>query len=54
VQTGRRLVEDVEQAVATERCQVRGDLDALRFSARERRCRLTQTQIAEADLVEHL
>ena len=54
VQAGRRLVEDVEQALAAERGQVRGDLDPLRLAARERRGRLAEPQIAETDLVEHL
>ena len=54
VQAGRRLVEDVEQPLAAERRQVRGDLDALRLAARQRRRRLAEPQVAEADLVEHL
>ncbi len=54
VQAGGRLVEDVEQAVAAERRQVRGNLDALRLAARQRRRRLSEAQVAEADLVEHL
>src|SRR2546427_4193690 len=54
VQSGRRLVEDVEQPLAAVRRQVRRDLDPLRLSARQRRRRLTEPQIAEADLVEHL
>mgnify|MGYP003694175915 CR=1 FL=1 len=54
MQAGRRLVEDVEQALAAVRRQVRGDLDPLRLAARERRRRLAQSQIAEADFVEHL
>ena len=54
VQAGGRLVEDVEQALAAVRRQVRGNLDPLRLSARQRRRRLAEPQIAEADLVEHL
>src|SRR5690349_11323073 len=54
MQTSGRLVEDVEEAFAAVRRQMRGDLDALRFSARERRRRLAQTEIPEADFVEHL
>ena len=54
MQTGGRLVEDVEQAFAAMRRQVRRDLDPLRLSSRKRRRRLAQTQVAEADLVEHL
>src|SRR5262245_52594719 len=33
---------------------MRGDLDALRFATRQRRRRLAEPQVAEADLVEHL
>ena len=54
VQPGRRLVEDVEHAVAGVRRQVRRDLDPLRLAARQRRRRLAEPQVAEADLVEHL
>ena len=54
MQPGGRLVEDVEHAVAGLRRQMRRNLDALRFAARQRRRRLAETQVAEADLVEHL
>ena len=54
VQAGGRLVEDVEDAVAGLGREVRGDLDALRFAARQRRRGLAEAQVAEADLVEHL
>ena len=54
VQARRRLVEDVEQPLAAVRRKVRGDLDPLRLSARQRRRRLAEAQVAEADLVEHL
>ena len=54
VQARRRLVEDVQQALAAVRRQVRGNLDPLRLAARERRRRLAEPEIAEADLVEHL
>ena len=54
VQAGGRLVEDVEHAIAAVRRQVRGDLDPLRLAARQRRRRLAEPQVAEADLVEHL
>src|SRR5262245_23538892 len=33
---------------------MRADLDALRLSTRERRRRLAEAQVAEADLIEHL
>src|SRR5262245_20931524 len=36
------------------RCEVRGDLDPLRFSARERRRGLPQSQISQTDVVENL
>ena len=51
---GRRLVEDVQQPLAAVRRQVRRDLDPLRLAARQRRRRLSETEVAEADLVEHL
>src|SRR5918995_1503170 len=54
VQPGGRLVENIKHAVAALRRQMCRDLDALRFPARQRRRRLAQTEIAEADLVEHL
>src|SRR3954451_15796958 len=54
VQPGRRLVEDVEHAIAGLRREVRRDLDPLRFAAGQRGRGLTETQVAEADLVEHL
>src|SRR5262245_1191176 len=52
MQTRRRLVENVEQALAAVRRQVRRDLDPLRFSSRERRRWLTKPEIAETDFVE--
>jgi hypothetical protein len=54
VQPGRRLVENVEHAVAGLRREVRGNLDPLRLAARQRRRRLPEAEVAEADLVEHL
>ena len=54
VEAGRRLVEHVENAIAGARREMRRDLDALRFSARQGRRRLAEAQIAEADFVEHL
>ena len=54
MQAGGRLVEDVEQALAAVRGEVRGNLDPLRFAARQRRRRLPEPQIAETDLVEDL
>src|SRR5439155_18976219 len=54
VQPRRRLVEDVQETLAAVRRQVRRDLDPLRLAARERRRRLTEPQIAEADPLQHL
>ena len=54
MQPGGRLVEDVEQPLAAVRRQMRRDLDALRLAAGQRRRRLAEAQVAEADLVEHL
>ena len=55
MQTGRRLVEDVDRVLgALQRAQLGRDLDALRFTARERRRRLAERQVAEAEIVEHL
>src|SRR5262249_48082097 len=45
---------DVEQALAAVRRQVCRDLDPLRLSARQGRRRLTESEVAEPDLVEHL
>ena len=45
MKTGGRLVEDVERALAALRPEMRGDLDPLRFTARQRRGRLTQPQL---------
>src|SRR5664279_2959328 len=49
-----RPVEDVEKPLAAERREVRGDLDALRLSSRQRRRRLAEAEVAEPDFVEHL
>src|SRR5437899_11220318 len=54
MQAGRRLVQDVEQALAAVRRQVRRKLDPLRLAARQRCRRLAEPQVAEANLVEHL
>src|SRR3954462_3178371 len=54
MQAGGRLVQYVQEPLAAMRRQVRGDLDPLRRSSRERRGRLAEAQVSEADLVEHL
>src|SRR5262249_25284067 len=52
MQPGSRLVENVERVVARAPGQVRGQLDALRLAARQRRGRLAQPEVAESDIVE--
>ena len=52
VQAGRRLVEDVERPAGGALGQLPGELHALRFAAGERRRRLAELDVAEADLVE--
>ena len=54
VQPRRRLVEDVEHALAALGHQVRRDLDPLGLAAGQRRRRLPEAEVAETDLVEHL
>ena len=54
VEAGGRLVEDIElAAVALAGAgQLAGDLEPLRFAARERGGRLAEPQVAEADLLQ--
>src|SRR5690349_12470160 len=55
VQPGCRLVEDVDGVLgALQFRELAGDFDALRFAARERRGRLSERQVAEAEVVEYL
>src|SRR5262249_39413273 len=55
VQPGCRFIEDVERVLrALQFRQLSGDLDALRLAARESRGRLAESEIAEAEIVEHL
>ena len=55
VQPGRRLVEDVNGVLrALELAQLGRDLDSLRLAARERRGRLAERQVAEAEVVQDL
>ena len=54
VQAGRRLVEDVERAPGRDLRQLGRELDALRLAARQRRRRLAEADVAEADVVERL
>ena len=51
VQADRRLVEDVADA-AQIRAELRGEPDALRFAARQRRRRAIERQITQADEIE--
>ena len=50
VQAGRRLIEDVQRASRAGPSQFGGELDALRLAAGQRRRRLTERQIIEADV----
>ena len=54
VQPSRRLVEDVHRAAGGATGELRGELDALRLTAREGRCRLAEAEIAESDLAQRL
>src|SRR5262245_33239509 len=49
-----RLVENVEKPFTAVRRQVRRDLDPLSLTTRQRRSGLSQAEVAEADLVEHV
>src|SRR6185295_12707339 len=53
MQAGSRLVEDVERAARGAARQLAGELDTLRLAAGERGRRLTEAQVAEADVDEH-
>src|SRR4051812_4911712 len=52
VQTGGRFVEHVDRAASGPLLQLRGELDPLCLTAGERRRRLTEPHVAEADLDE--
>jgi hypothetical protein len=54
VQSGRRLVEDVERAAGRDLRQLGRQLDALGLAAGQRRRWLTEADVAEADVVERL
>src|SRR5256886_3535223 len=53
MQSRRRFVENVEDALIVGAAQVRRQLQALRFSARKRCRRLSETQVAEANLIQN-
>ncbi len=50
MQPGRRLVQYVERLAGGALAELLGELDALRLAARERRRRLAEMDVAEADL----
>src|SRR6266576_7149522 len=54
MQTGCRLVENVEGATGVALRQLRGELDALRLAAGKRRRRLTEVDVAEPDVEQGL
>ncbi len=54
VKAGRRLVEDVERLVGVTPAEMARQLDPLRLPAGERRGRLTERQVPEADVLEDL
>ena len=54
VEPGRRLVEDVERPAGRHLAELRGQLDALRLAAGERRRRLAELDVVEADVVQRL
>jgi len=53
VQARRRLVEDVQVALAARRRQFAGDLEALALAAGERARPLAQLEVAQPHAVEH-
>ena len=52
MQAGRRLVEDVERAAGAALRQLLRQLHALRLAARQRRRRLAELDVAEADVLQ--
>ena len=54
VQAGRRLVEEVERPAGVGPGQLGGQLDALGLAAGERRRRLAEREVAEADVGQRL
>src|SRR5437016_14682250 len=53
MQSRRRFVENVEDALIVGAAQVRREIQALRFSARKRGRRLSETQVAQAKLIQN-
>ena len=54
VEAGRRLVQEVERLARRPPRELGRELDALRLAARERRRRLPEVDVAEADVVQRL
>ena len=54
VETGCRLIEDIEGLSCRSLGEVECELDTLRLSARERGCRLSECDIAETDIDEDI
>ena len=54
VEAGRRLVEDVQRPAGRPPRELGRELDALRLAAGQRRRRLAEVDVAEADVVERL
>lgn len=54
MQTRGGLVEDVHRATGGPLLQFGGELDALRFTTGQSRSRLTQSDIAQADVDQRL
>src|SRR6185369_2987952 len=54
VQAGRRLIEDVQRLARRAPRQLRRQLDPLRLAARQRRGRLAEVDVAEADVEQRL
>ena len=52
VKSGGRFVEDVERVSGRPASEFAGELDPLRFSAGERRARLTELHVVEADIAD--
>src|SRR5882672_2840645 len=54
METGRGLVEEIERAARGDARELAGELDALGFSARERRGRLAELHVAHSDVLHGL
>src|SRR5258707_996859 len=54
METGRRLVEDVERSAGVPLRELRGELDSLRFAAGQCRRRLSEVDVAEPNVEERL